>query len=252
MKVRRASGALANRKTPRRKAREMAAAKKTVKKSPSKKASARKVVKKAPASKAAKKVQTKKTSTKKTSPRKRAVGTRTPATKLTKPSLVKVASPAKVRGELSSLVGQTAPSFELQDQSGTLISSASLKGKPYVLYFYPKDNTPGCTQESCDFRDEERNFRASGVTILGVSPDSVKSHAGFASKFDLPFPLLSDPEKELAQAYGVWALKKNYGKEYWGIVRSTFLVDKAGKVAAEWRQVRVNGHAATVLGEAKK
>lgn len=248
----------------------MALIKKSVKKSPPKKPSAKKIVKKSLASKvvkqpsaskvakkteakkAPKKTGAKKASVKKALPPKQVEGPRSVTKKLAKSSPVKIASPAKARGEASSLVGQTAPSFELQDQSGTLIFSSSLRGKPYVLYFYPKDNTPGCTQESCDFRDEERNFRASGVTIFGVSPDSVKSHAGFANKFDLPFPLLSDPEKELAQAYGVWALKKNYGKEYWGIVRSTFLVDKTGKVAAEWRQVRVNGHAATVLGEAKK
>ncbi|WP_428610725.1 thioredoxin-dependent thiol peroxidase, partial [Sedimenticola sp.] len=134
-------------------------------------------------------------------------------------------------------MGKKAPAFKLQDQSGQQISSASLKGKPYVLYFYPKDNTPGCTRESCEFRDEQRNFRAAGVTVLGVSPDSVKSHAGFAEKYELPFPLLSDPDKVLAQAYGVWALKKNYGREYWGIVRSTFLIDKQGKISAEWRKV---------------
>jgi thioredoxin-dependent peroxiredoxin len=150
-----------------------------------------------------------------------------------------------------TLVGKKAPRFRLSDQSGRVISSDDFKGKAYVLYFYPKDNTPGCTQESCDFRDELRNFQKSGVTILGVSPDSEKSHAGFAEKYQLSFSLLSDPEKELAQAYGVWALKQNYGRQYWGIVRSTFLVDSSGKIKKEWRGVKVNGHAGKVLEEVR-
>jgi peroxiredoxin Q/BCP len=206
---------------------------------------------------AAKKPTAQSTSHKAAKPAKRgaAAGTPAKAAKVAKavPQPKKSTAVAnKGDSEAKSLVGKNAPRFELQDQSGGVISSASLKGKPYVLYFYPKDNTPGCTQESCEFRDELRNFRASGVTIFGVSPDSVKSHVGFATKFELGFPLLSDPDKSLAQAYGVWALKKNYGREYWGIVRSTFLVDKAGKVAAEWRQVKVKGHARAVLGEVKK
>lgn len=221
----------------------MAVAKKTVKKSSAKKSP----VKKSPLKKGA----TKQTLDKK-SPVKAIKAVARPKA-ISKEALVKK-PPSKGPGDTEgkSLVGKRAPSFRLQDQSGTVISSSSLKGKPYVLYFYPKDNTPGCTQESCDFRDEERNFRASGVTIFGVSPDSVKSHAGFANKFELPFPLLSDPDKELARAYGVWALKKNYGREYWGIVRSTFFIDKSGKVASEWRQVKVSGHASAVLSEAKK
>ena len=153
--------------------------------------------------------------------------------------------------EPATRVGRRAPSFKLRDQNDRLVTSASLAKKPYVLYFYPKDNTPGCTTESCDFRDESANFSALGVTVIGVSPDSTKSHAGFASKYELPHTLLSDPEKELAQAYGVWALKKNYGKEYWGIVRSTFLVGADGKVKKEWRGVRVKGHIAAVLEAAQ-
>ncbi len=200
------------------------------------------------AKKTAKKTATKKTS--KPSPKKVATKKAQPKTSASKST----AKRAMDEGAASSgsLLGKKAPAFKLQDQSGKEISSASMKGKPYVLYFYPKDNTPGCTRESCEFRDDLGNFRAAGVTVFGVSPDSVKSHAGFASKFELPFSLLSDPEKELAQAYGVWALKKNYGREYWGIVRSTFLIDKTGKVSAEWRQVKVNGHVAAVLAEANK
>lgn len=151
----------------------------------------------------------------------------------------------------SSLVGKRAPSFKLRDQSEQEVSSASLAKKPYVLYFYPKDNTPGCTTESCDFRDEIPNFRKLGVTVLGVSPDSSKSHSAFVKKYELPFTLLSDPEKELAQAYGVWALKKNYGKEYWGIVRSTFLIGADGIIKNEWRGVKVKGHVEAVLAAVK-
>src|SRR5690606_7389825 len=139
------------------------------------------------------------------------VATRPTEKKPASKSAAKKLSPAKVDGKVG-MVGKKAPSFRLADQSGRAISSDDLKGKAYVLYFYPKDNTPGCTKESCDFRDEVRNFQRSGVTILGVSPDSEKSHAGFAEKFGLPFSLLSDPEKKLAQAYGVWALKQNYGR----------------------------------------
>jgi peroxiredoxin Q/BCP len=152
---------------------------------------------------------------------------------------------------IDSVVGKNAPAFKLENQAGEVINSTSLKGQSYVLYFYPKDNTPGCTTESCEFRDAAGNFKKSKVTILGVSPDSVKSHAGFADKYELPFTLLSDPDKTLAQAYGVWALKKNYGKEYWGIVRSTFLIGADGKVKKVWRGVRVDGHVEEVFLEAK-
>lgn len=148
-----------------------------------------------------------------------------------------------------SLVGKKAPAFELLDQDGRQVRSESLLGKRYVLYFYPKDNTPGCTNEACAFRDDQPNFLKQKVTVLGVSPDSVKSHAGFAQKYNLPFTLLSDPEKSLANAYGVWAMKKNYGREYMGIVRSTFLVGKDGKIVREWRNVKVAGHAADILAE---
>ena len=166
-------------------------------------------------------------------------------------STAKKLAPAKDGDGPVSMVGKKAPRFRLLDQAGRAVSSDDFKGKAYVLYFYPKDNTPGCTKESCDFRDGLRNFQRSGVTILGVSPDSEKSHAGFAEKFNLPFSLLSDPEKKLAESYGVWALKQNYGREYFGIVRSTFLIDKSGKVKKEWRGVKVEGHAAKVLEEAR-
>lgn len=223
----------------------MASAKKSKKKSSTTKAAPSEK----PTKTAARKTVARKTTAKTTA---RKVASKSPVKAVAKNTASKKAITGKATTEpSSSLLGKKAPTFKLPDQSGREVSSASLKGKPYVLYFYPKDNTPGCTRESCEFRDDQRNFRALGVTILGVSPDSVKSHAGFASKFELPFSLLSDPDKELAKAYGVWALKKNYGREYWGIVRSTFLVDKNGKVSAEWRQVKVNGHVAAVLSEAK-
>jgi thioredoxin-dependent peroxiredoxin len=202
-----------------------------------------------------KKMMAAKKTTKKTIEKKSATKvTAKPAAKATtKPAAKPIAKPAvkAATAPEASLVGKKAPAFQLADQSGEVVSSASLKGKAYVLYFYPKDNTPGCTQESCDFRDSFGNFKKAGVTVFGVSPDSVKSHSGFASKYELPFSLLSDPDKTLADAYGVWALKKNYGKEYMGIVRSTFLIDGAGKVIGQWRGVRVKGHVDEVLTEAK-
>ena len=146
--------------------------------------------------------------------------------------------------------GSRAPSFSLSDQAGRVVSSSSLSGKPYVLYFYPKDDTSGCTREACGFRDSLRGFGSKGVKIIGVSPDSEASHARFAGKYGLPFTLLADTDKMLARAYGVWAKKQNYGREYMGIVRSTFLVDKRGVVKKAWRGVRVDGHVDAVLDAA--
>jgi peroxiredoxin Q/BCP len=143
--------------------------------------------------------------------------------------------------------GSRAPNFSLSDQAGRVVSSSSLSGKPYVLYFYPKDDTSGCTREACGFRDSLRGFGSKGVKIIGVSPDTEASHARFAGKYGLPFTLLADTDKALARAYGVWAKKQNYGREYMGIVRSTFLVDKRGVVKKAWRSVRVDGHVDAVL-----
>jgi peroxiredoxin Q/BCP len=139
-------------------------------------------------------------------------------------------------------LGDPAPHFELLDQHGRTVSSDDLAGKPYVLYFYPKDDTPGCTSEACGFRDAQSAFEEAGVAVLGVSPDTTASHKKFADKCGLTFQLLSDPDKILAKAYGTWALKKNYGKEYMGIERSTFLVGADGRIKQVWRRVRVNGH----------
>lgn len=154
-------------------------------------------------------------------------------------------SSSPTSSELSE--GSKAPAFELSDQDGSPVSSRDLAGKPYVVYFYPKDDTPGCTIEACDFRDSSTNFSKAGVRVIGVSPDNVQSHDKFRSKFNLNFTLLADPEKKLAKGYGVWALKKNYGKEYMGIVRSTFLVDEKGVVRKAWRGIKAAGHVEKVL-----
>ncbi|HEY3499878.1 MAG TPA: peroxiredoxin [Polyangiaceae bacterium] len=144
-------------------------------------------------------------------------------------------------------VGSRAPSFSLKDQNGDVVDSASLAGAPYVLYFYPKDDTSGCTKEACGFRDSFKGFGKAKARVIGVSPDSEASHERFAKKYGLPFTLLSDPDKELANAYGVWVKKLNYGREYLGIQRSTFLVDANGNVARAYRNVRVDGHVPSVL-----
>jgi len=147
-------------------------------------------------------------------------------------------------------VGDSAPSFELAAQGGTTLSSADLAGKGYVLYFYPKDDTPGCTTQACGFRDALPDFKKLGVRVIGVSPDSSASHERFIAKYSLPFTLLSDPDKSLSAAYGVWAKKQNYGREYMGVVRSTFLIDADGVVQKVWRSVKVKGHVEQVQAAA--
>jgi len=143
--------------------------------------------------------------------------------------------------------GDGAPAFTLSDQDGALVSSNTLGGQAYVLYFYPKDDTPGCTREACEFRDDQGKFERAGLKIIGVSPDKTESHVRFQEKYGLNFTLLSDPDKELAKAFGVWKMKKNYGREYMGIERSTFLVDANGRIRKVWRGVKVDGHAKAVL-----
>ena len=157
-----------------------------------------------------------------------------------KPTKADVASPALAEGS-------KAPSFSLPDETGATVSSASLAGKPYVIYFYPKDDTPGCTKEACDFRDNLKAFNSAKVRVLGVSPDDSKRHAKFKEKYELNFSLLADTEKSLINAYGIWIKKLNYGREYMGVQRSTFLIDKAGKVAKAWLGVKVPGHVDKVL-----
>lgn len=144
-------------------------------------------------------------------------------------------------------VGDTAPEFTLPDGSGKAVSLSELRGKKVVLYFYPKDMTPGCTQQACDFRDRYADIQAAGIVVLGVSPDSVKSHGKFADKYQLPFPLLADEDQAVAMAYGVWQEKSMYGRTFMGIVRTTFLIDEAGKIAHIWPKVKVSGHGEAVL-----
>jgi peroxiredoxin Q/BCP len=143
--------------------------------------------------------------------------------------------------------GAPAPDFELASDEGETVTLSALRGKPVVLYFYPKDDTPGCTTEACEFRDAYDRFREQGVEIFGVSPDTEASHQKFRSKYELPFTLLADPDHRAAEAYGVWKEKRNYGKTYMGIERSTFIVDADGKVAKAMRGIRPAGHAAKVL-----
>jgi thioredoxin-dependent peroxiredoxin len=144
-------------------------------------------------------------------------------------------------------VGGKAPALSLPDQSGKPISLKDFAGKQVVLYFYPKDDTPGCTKESCDFRDAEASIKKAGAVILGVSFDGQESHRKFIKKFTLPFTLLSDEDKATAKAYGVYKEKSMYGKKYWGIERSTFVIDQAGKLKAIFRKVKVGGHVPEVL-----
>lgn len=143
--------------------------------------------------------------------------------------------------------GQTAPDFTLESSTGSAVTLSSLRGKPVVLYFYPKDDTPGCTVEAQDFRDLSKDFARAGVTVLGVSRDTVKSHCKFRDKYGLTFPLLSDEEGKVTEAYGVWQEKKMYGRTLMGIVRTTVWIDAQGKVARVWPAVRVAGHAKAVL-----
>ena len=143
--------------------------------------------------------------------------------------------------------GAPAPDFELQSDEGETVTLTALRGKPVVLYFYPKDDTPGCTTEACEFRDAYDRFREQGVEILGVSPDTEASHRKFKSKYELPFTLLADPDHRAAEAFGVWKEKRNYGKTYMGVERSTFVIDADGKVAKAMRGIRPAGHAAQVL-----
>lgn len=144
-------------------------------------------------------------------------------------------------------IGQKAPDMKLPSSNGEEVSLADFKGKNIVLYFYPKDMTPGCTTEACDFRDHHEQFTELDAVIIGVSPDPVERHHKFIEKHGLPFILLADEEHKLAEAYGVWKLKKNFGKEYMGIERSTFIIDRDGNLVKEWRKVRVKGHVEEAL-----
>jgi thioredoxin-dependent peroxiredoxin len=151
---------------------------------------------------------------------------------------------------MTTTIGSPAPAFAMECDDGK-VSLADYQGKILALYFYPKDDTSGCTSEAKAFRDSHAEFQAAGVEILGVSKDSVASHAKFRTKHELPFRLGSDPDGAVCEAYGVWKKKSMYGREYMGIERSTFLIGKDGTLAAEWRKVKVTGHADAVLKAAK-
>lgn len=144
-------------------------------------------------------------------------------------------------------VGQKAPSFKLNDQNGKPVSLKDFAGQTVVLYFYPKDLTSGCTQQACDFRDQFAAFRKKKAVILGVSKDDEKRHTKFIATHDLPFTLLADVDAKVCDAYGVWKEKSMYGRKYMGIVRTTFVIDGAGKIAEIFEKVKVPGHVAAVL-----
>jgi peroxiredoxin Q/BCP len=144
-------------------------------------------------------------------------------------------------------VGQPAPDFALRSDDGRTIALRDLRGKKVVLYFYPKDDTTGCTKEACSFRDNLARVTDRGAVLLGVSRDDTESHMKFREKYELNFPLLSDEGGEVTEAYGVWKLKNLYGRESWGIERTTFLIDEAGRIARIWPKVKVEGHTDEVL-----
>lgn len=146
-------------------------------------------------------------------------------------------------------VGQKAPSLTLLTDEGKKVSLSDFKGKRVVLYFYPKDDTPGCTIEACAFRDGISEIEETGAVVLGVSPDSVESHRKFSQKYELNFPLLSDTEKKGVQSYGVWKEKSLYGRKYMGVERTTFIIDEQGKIREIFPKVKVDGHLEEVLGE---
>ena len=143
-------------------------------------------------------------------------------------------------------VGDLAPDFTLAADDGTTVTLSALRGRPVVLYFYPKDDTSGCTTQACGLRDDFPRFQAAGAVVLGVSPDPVRSHAKFRAKFDLPFPLLADTDHAVAEAYGVWVEKSMYGRTYWGNERTTFVVGADGRVAHVLEKVKPAEHAAQV------
>jgi len=144
-------------------------------------------------------------------------------------------------------VGDVAPDFTLPTDGGGEMTLSSMRGKKVVLYFYPKDDTSGCTKEACDFREKISEFEKAGAVVLGMSPDGVKKHDKFKAKYDLPFSLIADDEKTALQAYGVWVEKSMYGRKYMGVERTTFLIDADGSIQSVWRKVKVPGHVDAVL-----
>ncbi|WP_416355662.1 peroxiredoxin [Aureimonas phyllosphaerae] len=149
-------------------------------------------------------------------------------------------------------MGQTFPPFELPADDGSTISDAQLRGRPYVIFFYPKDDTSGCTLEALDFTALSKDFQAAGVSVFGVSPDPIDKHCKFRDKHGLQIPLLADPDRALLEPAGVWVQKSMYGKTYMGVERTTVLVDGEGRISRVWPKVKVDGHAREVLDEARK
>jgi peroxiredoxin Q/BCP len=143
--------------------------------------------------------------------------------------------------------GKSAPDFTLLDENGEERKLSDYRGNPIVLYFYPKDDTPGCTKEACNFRDDYSAYQKAGITILGVSPDSPKRHANFKAKYDLPFTLLADTDHKVCELYGVWGVKKSYGREYEGVFRTTFLINGEGRIIKVFENVKPADHSAEVL-----
>ncbi len=148
--------------------------------------------------------------------------------------------------------GKKAPAFSLKNQDGNTVKLSDYAGRPVVLYFYPKDDTPGCTTEACDFRDQHKALEKAGAVVIGVSPDNEARHAKFTAKHKLPFTLLADVEHAVAEKYGAWGEKSLYGKKFMGIIRSTFLIGADGKVAKVWPKVKVAGHVDEVLAAVKE
>ncbi|MGY1422644.1 thioredoxin-dependent thiol peroxidase [Bacillus cereus] len=149
-------------------------------------------------------------------------------------------------------MGKIAPDFELMASNGKKVKLSNFRGGNVVLYFYPKDMTPGCTTQACDFRDRHESFEGLDCVILGINIDSLQRHQKFIEKYDLPFLLLVDEEHTVAEMYGVWKLKKNFGKEYMGLERSTFIIDREGKLVKEWRKVKIKEHVKEVLDFVKE
>ncbi len=181
--------------------------------------------------------------------------------KASAPKVQKSAAPRKAKALTNGVqldasgsflkVGAKAPAFKLPNEKDQLVSLAGLKGKKLVLYFYPKDLTPGCTQESCDFRDSFARLSQQNVIVLGISRDNLASHQKFQTKYQLPFSLLSDADGKMCEAYGVWKEKNLYGRKYMGIERTTFLIDENGKIVKIYPKVSVKGHVSQVLEDLK-
>jgi peroxiredoxin Q/BCP len=149
-------------------------------------------------------------------------------------------------------IGDIAPDFTLPTDGSGELTLSGIRGQQVVLYFYPKDDTSGCTKEACDFREKIKEFEKAGVVVFGLSPDSVQRHNKFKAKYDLPFSLIADEEKVALEAYGVWVEKSMYGRKYMGVERSTFLIDAEGRIKASWRKVKVPGHVDAVLSAAQE